>query len=385
MEGSSLFWTLQAPKFLGSMPNSFQWRKLTLLSVFLVSIVANFDTAERYLARVESGWMLWMLCVLAALLPLFCFLPETWLRRTWKGLAVASVGVAIYSWWKIPVDSLRVDRWELMSNFLARLFHGDYPYLASSRFNVPPPVPFPWLYLVSIPAWLAGEIGLFPLACLAILVWSTPDKYRPRMLWALATSLPVWYEVAVRSNIVANAALVGAFIQTDPGRKTSSVARNALLAGIVLCTRASFIAPVLLWFGSVFLRRKRWKDAGVWGGIASVVAILPFVGLIAIWGWPLFREWNPLRFQGAIQSPWLPLAILAMSPLVGAAIRSTRDRFLAAYLVVLAPMLTLLLPVLLDGSWLQPNRGFFEVAFWNSALVLGLQAWARSNESDPQG
>ena len=379
-----LLWTLQAPKLSCLMPKSITWRKIVLYSVFFMSAVANLDTAQRYLSRVQDGGALAFLCVLAFLLPFLCFMPEGWLRRTWKGLAIASVGIAVYSWLKIPVDTLRVDRWELMSNFLNRLFDGQYPYLASSRFNVPPPVPFPWLYLVSIPAWAVGEIGLFPFLSLGLLVLVTPDKYRPRLTWALATSLPVWYEIAVRSNIVANAALVGAFLQTDPGKKTSQVVRNAVLAGIVLCSRASFVAPVLVWAGSVFLLPRRWRDAVVWGSVAFLVAILPFLGLIGIWGWPVFRDWNPMRFQGAIQSPILPLAILLASPWVGAAIRTVSDRLIVAYMVVFVPMFTLMAPILMDGSWHDLNRGYFEVAFWNTSLVLGLLAWARSEDSDSQ-
>ncbi len=140
-----MLWTLQAPKLSCLMPKSITWRKIVLSSVFFMSAVANLDTAQRYLSRVQDGGTLVFLCGLAFLLPFLCFMPEGWLRRTWKGLAVASVGIAVYSWLKIPVDTLRVDRWELMSNFLNRLFDGEYPYLASSRFNVPPPVPFPWL------------------------------------------------------------------------------------------------------------------------------------------------------------------------------------------------------------------------------------------------
>ncbi len=365
------------------MSKRIPWRECIVLSVLPFSVVANLDTALRYLSRVEQGGSFVVLCILSALIPFLCLLPDKWLRRTWKGLALAAVGIAIYSWAKIPIESVRVDRWELMTNFLHRLFHGEYPYLASSRYNVPPPVPFPWLYLISIPAWLTGEIGLFPFLCLALLVWVTPNRQRPFLVWALVTSLPVWYEVVVRSNIVANAALVGAFLQTNPGHKTSSIVKNAVLGGMVLCTRASFVAPVLVWTGSVFLASKRWKDASIWGGIAFLVAVLPFALLILVWGWPVFRDWNPLRFQGAIQSPLIPLTVLACSPWIGAALKKASDKFLVAYLVVLVPMLTLLVPIISDGSWRDDHRGYFEVAFWNSALVLGLLAWAVSkNEGE---
>jgi len=354
-----------------------------LLSVLVFSIVANLDTAHRYMSRVEHGWTLAFVCVVAAMLPLAVLLPQRWLLRSWKVLAFASAGIAVYSWLWIPVEGLRVDRWELMSNFLHRLFQGQYPYLASSRFNIPPPVPFPWLYLLSIPAWLFGEIGLFPFASLALLVWATPSRNRPLLVWALATSLPVWYEVAVRSNIVANAALVGAFLQTRPTSKTWALIGNAVLGGMVLCTRASFVSPVLLWMGSTFLAThpKRWRDGWIWGAIAGFVTLLPFALLILVWGWPVFRDCNPLRFAGALQSPWFPLTILLMSPWIGASIKTIEDRFMVAYLLVLAPMLTLLYPTISEGLWRDVNRGYFEVAFWNSSLVLGLVALAMNRSS----
>lgn len=352
------------------------WRSPAVGSVLVLSMVSNFDTAHRYLSRMERGGLLWTMCAAAALLPLLCGLPARWLGRLWKGLSIASILLVVVVWWKIPVETVRVDRWELMSNFLHRLFQGDYPYLASSRLNPAPPAPFPWLYLVGIPAWLAGEIGWFPLACLALLVWSATPRVRPFLVVALASSLPVWYEVIVRSNIVANAALVGAFLLSEPGRKGAGLARTAFAAGVVLCTRACFAAPVLVWAGATFAPRREWKRLALWGGVAFAVAVLPFAALIGVWGWPVFRDWNPLRIQGSIQSPVGPLLILAVSPWIGAVARTAIDRLWAAYAVVLLPMLALLLPVVADGSWVLSNRGYFEVAFWNTSLVLGMLAWA---------
>ena len=359
-------------------------RSPAIVSVFVLSMTSNIDTAHRYLSRMERGWLLWAMCAAAGFLPLLCALPERWLFRFWKGLSIASVVLVVLVWWKIPVETVRVDRWELMSNFLHRLFQGEYPYLASSHLNPAPPAPFPWLFLVGIPAWWVGEIGWFPLASLVLLVWIAPKRVRPFLVIALATSLPVWYEVIVRSNIVANAALVGAFLLTEPGRKSSGVVLNAILAGVVLCTRACFAAPVLVWAGSVFVARREWKRLAIWGGAALFVALLPFALLIWVWGWPLFREWNPLRIQGAIQSPIGPILVLVASPWIGSMARSAIDRLWIGYLVVLLPMLALLLPVLVDGSWLLSNRGYFEVAFWNTSLVLGMLAWsvARAERED---
>jgi hypothetical protein len=359
-----------------SISDRISWRTPAVVSVFVLSMVSNVDTAHRYLSRMERGWLLWAMCVAAGLLPLLCGLPSRWLSRLWKGLSIASILLVVVAWWRIPVETVRVDRWELMSNFLLRLFQGDYPYLASSRYNVAPPAPFPWLFLVGIPAWLAGEIGWFPLASLALLVWTAPRRVRPFLVVALATSLPVWYEVIVRSNIVANAALVGAFLLTKPGRDGAELARSGVLAGVVMCTRASFVAPVLAWAGSVFLADRQWKRFAIWGTVATFVALLPFALLIASWGWPVFRDWNPLRIQGSIQSPVGPFLLLAASPWIGSMAKSAIDRLWTAYAVALFPMLALLLPVLADGSWVLPNRGYFEVAFWNTSLVLGLLAWA---------
>ncbi len=360
------------------------WRKPAMVSVFAIAMLANLDATHRYVSRWQQGPLLWVLCVGAALLPLLWMLPTDWHKRLWKGTALASVVVAVVVWVVVPVETVRVDRWELMSNFLDRLFRGDYPYLASSRYNVAPPAPFPGLYLVGLPAWWIGEIGWFPLLSLAFLVWRTPKPVRPTLVVVLATSLPVWYEVIVRSNIVANAGLVGAFLLTEPGRKSVALVGSAVVAGVLLCTRASFAAPILAWTGSVFVRVGAWRRLATWGSVAGFVAVLPFLLLVAVWGWPLFYDWNPLRIQGAIQSPVGPLLVLAASPWIGSLAATTRDRLWTAYLVALLPMLALLLPPVADGSWMQPNRGYFEVAFWNAALVLGLLAWAwdRSTRSD---
>ncbi len=346
-------------------------------AVFAVSMIANAETAHRYVGRAVSGWKLALVMLLTALAPLLCVVvPKHVQRRLYPWIGVLAVGFCAVAWWMVPQESLRVDRWELMSNFLTRLFDGQYPYLASSRFNVPPPVPFPWLYLVGIPAWVVGEIGWFPLVSLALLVFTIPKNGRGPLVMALATSLPVWYELVVRSNIVANAALVGAFLLSGLSRKWFAVVCSGALAGVVGCTRASFVAPILVWAGSEIVSQRRWRDGSIWSGVAIFVALLPFAILIAVWGWPVFRDWNPLRIQGSIQSPWLPLAILALSPWIGMMATSLEKRMAAAFWVSFLPMASLLVPTLLDGSFFNINRGYFEVAFWNSSLVLGWLAWS---------
>jgi len=55
---------------------------------------------------------------------------------------------------------------------------------------------------------------------------------------------------------------------------------------------------------------------------------------------------------------------------------SLEKRMAAAFWVSFLPMASLLVPTLLDGSFFNINRGYFEVAFWNSSLVLGLLAWS---------
>jgi hypothetical protein len=359
------------------------WNSWVLGTVLVICMVANAEAVDRYASRVVLGWKLQCLILISAGLPLFMVAVPRWIQRKaypWMGIAAA--GLCLVAWHMVPVESLRVDRWELMANFLHRLFHGDYPYLASSHLNPAPPAPFPWLYLVGIPAWLIGEIGWFPLASLILLVFSVPKSSRPVLVIGLATSFPVLYEVVVRSNIVANAALVGAFLMMRPNRSTRSLVLTGVLGGIVLCTRASFAGPILVWAGAVFLGDRRWKDLLVWGSVASTVVAIPFVLLVAIWGWPVFRDWNPFNVQGSIQSPWVPLTALVLSPWVGAAAKSASEKIGSAFFIALIPMLSLLLPVVWDGTFWNTNRGYFEVAFWNTALVLGLLTVAIA--TDPQ-
>jgi hypothetical protein len=349
-----------------------------------LSMVANAETVGRYASRAVMGWKLYCLVLLAAAAPaMILAVPKSVQRRLYPWIAFVAAALCIVAWHLVPVETLRVDRWELMSNFLHRLFQGEYPYLASSHLNPAPPAPFPWLFLVGLPAWAVGEIGWFPLGSLVLLVLAAPKQARGVLVFALATSLPVWYEIVVRSNIVANAALVGAFLLSRPSRKLSAVVVSGAFAGIVLCTRASFAAPILVWAGSEFLADRRWKDGAIWSTMAVVVAVLPFALLVVIWGWPLFYDWNPLRIQGSIQAPWLPLTALVLSPWVGAAAKSSKEKLVAAFWVSLIPMLSLLIPNVVDGTFFDLNRGYFEVAFWNTALVVGFVAaalYASENE-----
>ena len=227
----------------------------------IILLFVNFLFAYKYMSRISN--LAWLLAVglLTAQLLMYFYQDKTCLSNhiLIKGILITTVffwfGVLIYSHIKVPILSLNVDRWSVITSFTDACLHGDYPYYAKSHSgNLPGPMPF--YFLLAFPFYLTGELGLFSIAGYALAIgWILMHKDKIPQIGFLAffllTSIFAIWEIAVRSNIFTNAILVlGLFIYIENWdfRFSWKFIILALLTGFLLSTRSVFILVYLIWF-----------------------------------------------------------------------------------------------------------------------------------------
>ncbi len=75
------------------------------------------------------------------------------------GLLGFIMSLVIISYFTIPLESLNVDRWSVISSFLTEFHNGNYPYYAKSHMGSYPG-PMPIYYLIASPFHLMGELSI---------------------------------------------------------------------------------------------------------------------------------------------------------------------------------------------------------------------------------
>ena len=218
--------------------------------------------------------------------------------------------------------SIQVDRWSALHFPIQNLLHGVYPYIASTHLGGNAS-PFPVWQLVHIPFYLLGNVGLSYFVALALFLWSVSSRWGKRAFlgaFVLLMAAPaVWYEVAVRSDFIANLLLVATFINWLSSRITTEwLTRHAValafIVGLFASTRLVTLIPLglllLPYYFSAPLRVKVMMP--IVFGVVFVLTFAPF----ALWDWQDFfyhrnNPWSLQTRQGNTSDffIFLPLAL----------------------------------------------------------------------------
>ena len=108
---------------------------------------------------------------------------------------------------------IRVTRFPALHDWISRLLNGQYPYTSPAR-----PSGFPFLFLIAVPFYLLGDLGLLQIFAFLIFAYIIHYRFgsdgtnRLRGLLLLVLSPVFLYEIAVRSDLFSNMVLVIAFM-----------------------------------------------------------------------------------------------------------------------------------------------------------------------------
>ena len=289
-------------------------RRLGMAEVLFIVVNALF--VAKYSARVIGERSLYVtlaavVCyyvLLRLVIPYYIYRDkgqETWSKRVaWGICLLAFVGMVAVQYAVDPY-SIQVDRWSALHFPIQNLLSGVYPYSASTHLGGNAS-PFPVWQILHIPFYLLGNVGLSFFVALALFIWScwkTQGKDKVLIVSVLlCSSVAVWYEATVRSDLITNLLLV-ASIMNLVSRKLSQqwIEKHrwwiACAVGLLASTRMLVLIPIVVLLLPYFVRMNWRRQVGV-TLLALAVFVLTFVPF-ALWDWQEFYHFqnNPWALQ----------------------------------------------------------------------------------------
>jgi hypothetical protein len=309
-------------------------------------------------------------------------------RLLYFGLATAgAAGLAILMFQFDP-ERIAVGRYPALHDWIERLIHGEFPYLSGIR-----PSGFPFLFMISMPFYFIGDLGLLQIFSFAIFCCLIYSYYRrnPRSrIWILILllSAPVFtYEVVVRSELFSNMVIVLVYLEFARKRiDTERILRLiliGLMGGLLLSTRGIVVLIYIIFFGYHFRKRLSRGFAFALSILAGFLATLvPFM----IWNWDHFVSSGPFSIQMLYIPTWLLVLCLLASAAVAAVVKSIRCSYLSISLILFAVVLTVFTISAVKYGWAEAVYGDgFDISYFIFALpFLLLSMFPRENEPAPQ-
>lgn len=245
-------------------------------------------------------------------------------------LLIFIIGIWVVSFFLVPKESLRVDRWLMIKTFWDNVFSGNYPYVPIYSNNVPGQLPI--YHILALPFHAIGEIGLLSVVVFIGLLWGI-KKFNntekgiislPLFLLLWLCSPAIWWESVTRSTIVMNMNLVILFLlySEQKGRKAMN---QGVLSGLLIATRSSVAIPLSVGFFGTMIRENQWKKLLFTSFITVMIPVM-CLGVLYSWDAKLFIQYNPLSMQSLFLPTWLSIVLVGLSILLGIKATDVRNK-----------------------------------------------------------
>ena len=306
-------------------------RRISEISIITILGCINALFAWKYVSRVDNSIYVMAAVLISLLTPFLIFSIYSFRRKgrahvilsskiTTILIVAAFVLISIFFFIRVPQDSLRVDRYEMIRLFWENLLANRCPYCPrSAETNIPGP--FPFYFFGAFPFFLAGEIGFYSLAGFflftGILIKAKHIRFdlKNTLLLLLITSPAFIFEIFCRSTNFLNSTfllLCGLIISRTVFRNHKSVLITGILTGLALSTRSiSFLVIALAFIYTLKKNILSPKASGMYA-TAAVVFLLTFLPVVLICKATFFK-YNPFSVQASLAPPLLLLAIAPVS------------------------------------------------------------------------
>lgn len=234
----------------------------------------------------------------------------------------------------IPLESLNVDRWSVISSFLTEFYNGNYAYFATSYGgNFPGPMPF--YFLIAAPFYIIGELSILSTLGYFLITLSFIRKVKQLanaefLLFYLFTSLFLVWEITTRSNIFTYTFLTMLALREFSKLDAQNIRKFigvAILIGLLLSTRIVYILPFTIFFLSSLARREfTFKNFVFFTSIAVIAFVSSFIPII--WNHKdEFFVMNPFIIQSSFLIPkHYTILFVLISVMLSFFVKSIKDK-----------------------------------------------------------
>lgn len=263
------------------------------ISIFIFLFI-NFAFFVKYLSRVTSYYLVVSFALITIFYFLLKFRNKIYIpKSSEKGIIYLMFFLFLvgsgFIFYKIPVETLNVDRWSVITSFWDNFFKKEYVYFAKSNMdNYPGPMPF--YYILALPFYCIGELGWYSVLGLFvfyfILIYTKKSSNIQFLFLVLILISPFYlWEILTRSNIFLNGCLVLFSIiyllKSLEENYSRKILFNGIFIGLLLSTRNVFVIPYIVVF-LFALKNNRIKiletfHIGILSVIVFVLTFMPFV------------------------------------------------------------------------------------------------------------
>lgn len=357
----------------------------SLSSCVLFGFISTFFIAK-YVQRVSENFLILSGVYCAFVFFLIWFLKRFFSKIKSRKFILISLGGAIsillclqIYMLKIPVE---VDRWSALANPINAMFHGVFPYSAQTHLGGYAS-PFPMSLTFHIPFYFLGNAGFSFFFALGIFLWSLTKISSLRNAFVafilLLITPNLWWEVAVRSDLMTNFLLLSAFVNFLIFRRNEIFPRFhrafflvSVCAGLLLSTRLSTAFPLLVILFPFWLKLPM-KSKILMPLIIAFVFCLTFLPL-AIWDWKqlFFAEFSPFVLQTR-QGTFSDSVIVLVLGISLSLIWSKNNDFIGgiffcAVIVFLLTFVAYFHSMWADNSWNEVFQSRYDISYFNAAL-----------------
>ena len=265
---------------------------------------------------------------------------------------------------KVPVETLNVDRWSVITSFWDNYYAGEYVYFALSHMNNYPG-PMPFYYILALPFYLFGELGY--LSIIGLLAFILLLKFLKKSLQTqtvyfiiIATSPFYLWEIIGRSNIFFNSTLILiSMVYFFKTIEKKNFLWNGIIIGLLLSTRNVYAIPYVVLFLYALKNREISIKSTIIIGLISMLTFaatfLPFV----IGHFDDFLKMNPFIIQSSYLMPFeFSFACILLSFLSYFVVRNRQDVYFYSAII-------LFITITLHFVWMSTQHGIYN-AFFNS-------------------
>lgn len=227
---------------------------------FLIFVFINFAFSIKYLERYTSFYLLFSIIISFFQLLIYRAINSERSKNfnnpifIWVLLLLFFLG-SLLVLYKIKVETLNVDRWSIISGFWESFFNGQYAYFGKGHTGNPPG-PMPFYFIMALPFYLMGEVGLFSLLGLFLFLYFLKRINKPNdtiflSLVLLSSSIFFLWEIVSRSNVFTNSVLVVFLIYYILNIKVFNLKKLVLISafiGLFMSTRNVFVLPFCVTF-----------------------------------------------------------------------------------------------------------------------------------------
>ena len=216
----------------------------------------------------------------------------------------------------IPLESIRVDRIEMIELFWDAALNGEYPYNPKGTFNGNHPGPMPIYFILCYPFYLIKQYAVIPILSLIVWVLHTykTNKANSTILTLLIITSPACYwEILCRSTIIFNTIIFLIWFVSLSKFKTftlKQICTSAIVGGLVFSTRSTFAIPIIA-FGVYSLRYNSVRNTILWCVILFFTFIVSHLPLFA-YGIDNVMNLNPIWLQSNFFIPTEYMVVLVL-------------------------------------------------------------------------